>query len=171
MPVGGGSGIVAMGIGTAGSSELTLAAEAPSGRFSEPGRRNQPRCIPANLLMPVCLRMPLPNRQTVNQYRSRNLHGARPKPVTQKSAFRICESISTHFLLGDSMSSHVGLHIAGAALQSNKKSMPPQATTFKPYKVMTKPMGVRNHFQKAFRAITVDVVHGSFGGGTYPFAY
>jgi hypothetical protein len=69
------------------------------------------------------------------------------------------------------MSSQVGVHMAGAALQSKRKSMPPHATTFKPYSVMRKPDGVQNHFQNAFVPITNERFQGSFGGGTYPFAY
>lgn len=69
------------------------------------------------------------------------------------------------------MSSQVGVHMAGAALQRSRKSMPPHATTFSPYNVMRKPGMVRNHFQKALSPMAVDVVQGSFGGGWYPLAY
>jgi hypothetical protein len=55
--------------------------------------------------------------------------------------------------------------MAGAALQRSKKSMPPQATTFRPYMVMRKPAGVRNHFQNALRPMAVALVQGIFGGG------
>lgn len=163
--MGGESGIFATGIGTAGSSGFTVLTSAYSGRSSDPGKRNHPRCMPASLLMPICLRVAPPSRQHPNQNKSRNLQGASPKPVTQKSALRICESISTHIRRGDCMSSHVGVHMAGAALQRSRKSMPPQATTFKPYNVIRKPGIVRNHFQKAFSPMTVEVVHGSLGGG------
>lgn len=55
--------------------------------------------------------------------------------------------------------------MAGAALQSSRNSIPPHATTLSPYRVMTKPEGVRNHFQNALRPITKERFHGSFGGG------
>jgi hypothetical protein len=64
------------------------------------------------------------------------------------------------------MSSQVGVHIAGAALQRSRNSMPPHATTFSPYIVMRKPDGVKNHFQKPFMPMTKERVQGSFGGGT-----
>jgi len=56
--------------------------------------------------------------------------------------------------------------MAGAALQRSKKSIPPQATTLSPYRVIRKPEGVRNHFQNARSPIMVLVDHGSSGGGT-----
>jgi len=164
-PVGGGSGILLCGIGTAESSRLTLEASASSGSRSEPGSRNQPRCIPASLLMPVSVRFEPPSLHQPHQYRSLNLHGARPKPVTQKRALRTCESISIHFLRGDWISLQVGLHMAGAALQRSRKSMPPQATTLRPYSVMRNPGMVMTHLEKALRPITVDVFQGTFGGG------
>jgi hypothetical protein len=49
--------------------------------------------------------------------------------------------------------------------------MPPHATTLSAYTVMRKPGIVRNHFQKLLRPIAKDCVHGSLGGGMYPFAY
>jgi hypothetical protein len=52
--------------------------------------------------------------------------------VTQKSALRICESISIQMRRPELMSLQVGLHIAGDALQSSKNSIPPQATTLSP---------------------------------------
>jgi hypothetical protein len=61
--------------------------------------------------------------------------------------------------------------MAGAALQRSKNSIPPHATTLRPYKVMRKPDGVRNHFQNPFAPMTKDRFQGSFGGGTYPLAY
>jgi hypothetical protein len=61
--------------------------------------------------------------------------------------------------------------MAGAALQSKRKSMPPHATTLRAYTVMRKPGIVRNHFQKPLRPIAKDFFHGSLGGGIYPFAY
>jgi hypothetical protein len=54
--------------------------------------------------------------------------------------------------------------MAGAALQSKRKSMPPHATTLRAYTVMRKPGIVR-------RPIAKDFFHGSLGGGIYPFAY
>ena len=170
-PVGGGSGILLAGIGTAGSSELTVVASVSSGSRSEPGSRNHPRCIPASRRMPISFFWEPPNLQCAHQYRSRNLHGARPKPVTQKSALRICESISTQTRRGELMSLQVGVHMAGAALQSSRKSIPPQATTLRPYTVIKNPGMVRNHFQKPFSPMTKDCVHGNLGGGMYPFAY
>lgn len=164
--VGGGSGIALTGIGTAGSSGSTTVASASSGSWSEPGSLNQPRCMPASRRMPISVRFAPPILHHANQYKSRKRHGARPKPVTQKSALRICESYSIHFRRGELMSSQVGVHMAGAALQSRRKSMPPQATTFKPYRVMRKPLGVRNHLQKPRKPIANDCFHGNLGGGT-----
>jgi hypothetical protein len=169
--VGGGSGIAFGGIGTAGSSGSTVFAFASSGSCSEPGKRYHPLWIPARRRIPISLRWEPPILHHPHQYRSRNRQGARPKPVTQKSEFKICESYSTHFLRGELISSQVGVHMAGAALQRSKNSMPPHATTFRLYRVMRKPDGVRNHFQNPFRPMTKERFQGSLGGGMYPFAY
>lgn len=171
MPVGGGSGMYTAGIGTAGSSGSIVDVPASSGNFSDPGRRNHPLCIPARRRMPICLRWEPPILHQPHQYKSRKRQGARPKPVTQKSALRICESYSIHFLLGELMSLHVGVHIAGEALQRRRKSMPPHATTFNPYSVMRKPEGVMAHFEKPLKPIANERFQGSLGGDTYPFAY
>lgn len=42
-----------------------------------------------------------------------------------------------------------GWHIAGAALHINRKSMPPQAITFRPYIAMQKPRGVKIQCKKS----------------------
>ena len=166
MAVGGGSGMAVTGMGTAGFLGSTTVASASPGNSSEPGSRNHPRCMPASRRMPVTLRFGPLIRHHPHQYRSRNRHGARPKPVTQKRALRICESISIHFRRGELMSLQSGLHMAGAALQRRRNNMPPHATTLRPYNVMKKPTGVRNHFQKLLRPIAKACVHGSLGGGT-----
>lgn len=51
------------------------------------------------------------------------------------------------------MSSQVGRHIAGAALQMRRKSMPPQAITLSPYIVVNIPRGVLSQFQKHFNPV------------------
>ncbi|KAL2816027.1 hypothetical protein BDW59DRAFT_166566 [Aspergillus cavernicola] len=55
-----------------------------------------------------------------------------PKPVTQNRALRIWESISIQIRRGESRLLQSGWHIAGAALHIRRKSIPPQATTFRP---------------------------------------
>lgn len=166
MPVGGGSGILLCGIGTAGSSGLVLLTLASGGNASEPGSRNQPLWMPASLRMPVNLCLEPPNLHLPQKNTSLDLQGARPKPVTQNNALRIWESISIHILRGDWMSLQVGTHMAGAALHSSRNNMPPHATTLRPYNVIRNPGMVRNHFQNAFIPMTNDVVHGTLGGGT-----
>jgi len=49
-------------------------------------------------------------------------------------------------------------------LQSSRKSMPPQATTLRPYTVQKKPQKVVKNFQKSFRPWTVASCQGNFGG-------
>ena len=154
------------GMGTAGSWGLTRAAFASSGKCSEPGSRNHPRCRPASRRIPICFRLEPPILHQPHQYKSLNRQGARPKPVTQKSALRICESYSIHFRRGELISLQSGTHMAGDALQSSRNNIPPHATTLRPYRVMRKPEGVQNHFQDPLRPMTNDRFQGSFGGGT-----
>jgi hypothetical protein len=54
-----------------------------------------------------------------------------------------------------------GSHMAGAALQRRRKSMPPQATTLSPYSVIRIPSGVRSHCQRS-KALRVLLRDGSF---------
>lgn len=130
-PVIGGSGVLDIGNGTAGLV-LSIKGILPFGpavsNKSLSFKRNQFLCIPASLRSPSIRPC---KRYCIKKYSSLNRHGMRPRPVTQKRALRICESISSHIRLGEFMSSQVGWHIAGAALTRSKKSIPPHATTLR----------------------------------------
>lgn len=67
--------------------------------------------MPASRLNPLSFFLTLYCRR---KYKSLNLQGASPNPVTQNKALSICESISIHFRLGELMSSQAGWHMAGA---------------------------------------------------------
>jgi hypothetical protein len=86
------------------------------------------RDIPARLFS----RLSPANRQQHHQYRSRSRQGASPNPVTQNSPFRIWEVISIQIRREEYRSVQDGWHMAGAALQISRNSIPPQATMFSP---------------------------------------
>lgn len=66
---------------------------------------------------------------------------------------------------GELISLQVGLHMAGEALHRRRKSIPPHATTLRPYTNMAKPRGVIHHLENATKPILKEVLKGSLGGG------
>lgn len=87
--------------------------------------------------------------------------GAKPNPGMQNNALRIWESISIHFCRGESGSLQEGSHMAGAALQRRRKSIPPQAPTLSPYSVIRILSGVLSHCQRS-KALRILLRDGAF---------
>lgn len=86
--------VVAPALDNGCCNDSTCCSVVGSSRVSLPGSLNQPRWMPARRRRPAILAarplfFSLQNLYLSSQYRSRNLQGMRPKPVTQNNALRI----------------------------------------------------------------------------------